>query len=111
MVPSAPRLAPWAKVCRSFGAEFFNEPLAHHTSFQSLSPSTSGPAPVADYLPFEGTHLTQTAQVALGLTESCRQKRLDQVPGHRRSNGPAAHANNVHVIVLDPLPSREMVVH
>jgi hypothetical protein len=47
----------------------------------------------------------------LGLAEPGSQKCLDQVPGYGRSHGPAAHANDVHVIVLDALPSREMVVH
>src|SRR5262249_50362277 len=48
--------------------------------------------------------------MTLGLTESRRQERFDQVPGDFRPHGPAAHAQDVHVIVLDPLPGREVVV-
>src|SRR5262245_28270278 len=56
-------------------------------------------------------HFAQTAQVTLGLTELGTQKRLDKIPGYQRSNGTAPHANNVHVVVLNPLPGREVVVH
>ena len=59
---------------------------------------------------FQGSHLAQAAQVSLGLAELGGQERLDEVPGHGRSHGPAAHAEDVHVIVLDALPGREMVV-
>src|SRR6266403_4001135 len=57
-----------------------------------------------------GKSLCQASQVALGLTELGGQKRLDEIPGHRRSNGSPAHAKDVHVIVLDALPGREVVV-
>jgi len=46
----------------------------------------------------------------LGLTELGGQKRLDEIPGHRRPDGSSAHAKDIHVIVLDALPGREMVV-
>jgi len=46
----------------------------------------------------------------LGLTELGGQEGLDQVPSHCRSHCPPAHADNVHVIVLDPLAGREMIV-
>ena len=45
------------------------------------------------------------------LTEPGRQERLDEIPSHRRAHRPATRANNVHVIVLDPLPSGEVVVN
>ena len=45
-----------------------------------------------------------------GLAEPGGPERLDQIPGHGRSHGSSAHANDVHVIVLDALPGREMVV-
>ena len=48
--------------------------------------------------------------MSLGLAELGCQKRLDKVPGHGWSNGPAAHTKDVHVIVLDTLPRGEMVV-
>jgi hypothetical protein len=48
--------------------------------------------------------------VPLGLTELGGQERLDEIPGHRRSNGSSAHTKDVHVIVLNALPGREMVV-
>ena len=48
--------------------------------------------------------------MSLGLAELSCQERLDEVPGDRRSDGPAAHAEDVQVIVLDTLSGREMVV-
>ena len=48
--------------------------------------------------------------MALGLAELGGQERLHEVPGHRGADGAAAHAEDVHVIVLDALPRREMVV-
>jgi hypothetical protein len=44
------------------------------------------------------------------LTELSRQECLDQVPGDGRSHSPAAQANDVHVIVLDPLFRGKVVV-
>jgi hypothetical protein len=46
----------------------------------------------------------------LGSRELGCQKRLDDVPGHGRPHGSSAHANDIHVIVLDPLFSRIVVV-
>src|SRR5437764_9233267 len=48
--------------------------------------------------------------MSLRLAELSGEKRLDQVPGDGWSHGPAAHAKDVHVIVLDTLPGREVVV-
>src|SRR6516165_2867351 len=59
---------------------------------------------------FQGRHLAQPAQMSVGLTEFGGQKGLDQVPSHRWSDCPTTHANNVHVIILDPLPRREVIV-
>jgi hypothetical protein len=47
----------------------------------------------------------------LGLTVLGRKKRLDEVPSDRRSDRSSTHTDNVHVIVLDTLFSREMVMH
>jgi len=46
----------------------------------------------------------------LRLTELGGQKRLDQIPGYRGSEGSSAHAKDVHVVVLDALPGGEMIV-
>ena len=46
----------------------------------------------------------------LGLTEFGRQESLDEIPGYGRSHGPAAHTDNVHVVVLYTLPGGEVVV-
>src|SRR5215831_20424359 len=46
----------------------------------------------------------------LGPTEPGRQEGLDEIPSYGRSDGPAAHTNNVHVVVLDALPGGEVVV-
>jgi hypothetical protein len=48
--------------------------------------------------------------VSLGLAERGGQKCLDEVPGDGWSYGPAAHTQDVQVIVLDPLLGREVVV-
>jgi hypothetical protein len=60
---------------------------------------------------FQGSHFTQALQVSLGLAELGSQARLDEVPGHGWTVGPAAYAHNVHVIVLHTLPGREVVVN
>ena len=49
-------------------------------------------------------------KVSLGLTELGGQECLDEVPGHGRSDGAASQTEDVHVIVLDPLPGRKVVV-
>jgi len=49
--------------------------------------------------------------VPLGLAELGGQKSLGEVPGDGRPHRPAAHAEDVHVVVLDPLLGGEMVVH
>src|SRR5215475_2704140 len=56
------------------------------------------------------SHFPQPAQVSFGLTVLSRQKRLDEVPSHGRSYRPAAHAKDVHMIVLDALLGREVVM-
>src|SRR5262245_3982720 len=57
-----------------------------------------------------GSHFAQAPQVALGVAERSGEERLDEVPGDGGSYGPAAHTQDVHVIVLDPLPSSEVIV-
>ena len=47
----------------------------------------------------------------LGATELGCQEGLHQVPGYCRSYGTATHADDVHMIVLDPLPGGEVVVN
>jgi hypothetical protein len=49
--------------------------------------------------------------VSLGLAKLGNQKSLDEVPGHGWPHSPTAYANNVHVIVLDALPGREVIVN
>src|SRR5262245_48418462 len=60
---------------------------------------------------FQGSYFAQAPQVSFVLAELSGQERLDEVPGHSRSHGPASHTNNIHVIVLDPLLGREVVVN
>ena len=45
------------------------------------------------------------------LTELGREKRLDEIPGDGWSYGPATHTKNIHVIILDALPGREMIMN
>src|SRR5208337_3882224 len=79
----------------------------------SLGLVKSGPdlPPVVGWLPFQLSHFAQAAQVPFGSAELGCQEGLHQVPGHRWSYGPAAHADDVHMIVLDPLPGGEVVVN
>src|SRR5215471_18672963 len=46
----------------------------------------------------------------ISLAELGRQECFDEIPGYSRSHGPAAHTNNVHVVILYALPGREVVV-
>jgi hypothetical protein len=48
--------------------------------------------------------------MSFGPAEFGCQEGLDEVPSHSRPNGPATHAEDVHVIILDSLPGREMIV-
>src|SRR5215813_10524440 len=57
------------------------------------------------------SHFAQPAQVSFGLTVLSRQERLYKVPSHSRPHGPAAHAKDVHVIVLDSLLGGEVIVN
>jgi hypothetical protein len=49
--------------------------------------------------------------VAFGLAELGGQKSFDKVPGQHGPHDPATETNNIHVIVLDPLPSREVIIN
>ena len=50
---------------------------------------------------FQGGYLAQTAYVAFGPTELACKKRLNEIPGHGRPHGPAAHTDDVHVVILN----------
>ena len=77
---------------------------------RAISHSTLNPLTVCVHDWFQGRYLAQPTQMSVCLTELGGQKGLDQVPSHRWSDCPATHANNVHVIILDPLPRREVIV-
>src|SRR5215208_3431082 len=49
--------------------------------------------------------------MSFGVAELDFQECVDEVPGHRRSHRSTAHAKNVHVIVLHPLPRRKVIVY
>jgi hypothetical protein len=59
---------------------------------------------------FQGAHLAQTTHVPLSIAEFGCQECFNEIPSNRRSHSPAAHTDNVHVIVLDSLLGREVVV-
>src|SRR5215831_12885046 len=65
---------------------------------------------IAKFSRLQRSHFPQSAQVSFGLTVLSRQKRLYKVPSHSRSYRPAAHTQDVHVIVLDALLGREVVM-
>src|SRR5579872_2108901 len=66
---------------------------------------TSAPAWLAAFF-CESSDFAQTSQLAFGVTELSCQESFDKVPGHHRPHDPATETNDVHVIVLDSLPSR-----
>src|SRR5882757_8736899 len=66
---------------------------------------------LVDHFCFQGSHFSQPAQVALGLTKFGGQERLQDVPGSVRSDRATAHANDVHVVVLDALARGKVVAH
>src|ERR1035438_7196697 len=59
---------------------------------------------------FKSGNFAQTSEVAVSLAEVSCQKSFEKVPGHHGPHDPATETNNVHVIVLDPLPSREVII-
>lgn len=67
-------------------------------------------ASLAAQVKFQRCYLAQAAYVAFGLAKSAGQEGLNQIPSYRRSHGPTAHADNIHVVILNPLLGREMVV-
>src|SRR5262245_16606090 len=48
--------------------------------------------------------------MAFSLAVLCGHVGLDKIPGYFGSNGPSTHAQNIHMIVLDSLPGREVIV-
>src|SRR5439155_18141808 len=69
-----------------------------------LAQSGSGPTPLADHFRLECRHLAQAAEMARGLAEPGRQKRLNEVPSQQRPHGPGSHTDDIHVVILDTLP-------
>src|SRR5262245_49387959 len=59
---------------------------------------------------FQRSHLAQSAQMARGLAELGGQERLHQIPGHFGPYRTSAHAEDIHVIILDALLGGEMIV-
>src|SRR5262249_27833128 len=55
-------------------------------------------------------HFAQASQMSLLLAEIGVKEGLDQIPSDCWSYGPASHTKNIHVIVLDSLLRREVVV-
>ena len=55
-------------------------------------------------------HFAEAPQVSLGRAECRREKRLNEVPCDSCADGSAAYTEDIHVIVLDALPGREVVV-
>src|ERR1700720_2324657 len=64
-----------------------------------------------DSLYFERSHLAKPAYVPLALAELGCQERIHQVSGDFRSHHPAAHTEDVHVVVLDSLVSRVVILN
>src|SRR5512147_1578851 len=60
---------------------------------------------------FERGHLAQATKVTRGGAVFRGEECLHEVPGHFRTDRAAAHAQDVHVIVLNALLRREMIVN
>jgi hypothetical protein len=60
-------------------------------------------------LGFERSDLGEPAEMPRLLAEGCRQECLERIPGQLRSNRPASHADDIHVIIFDALAGGEMV--
>ena len=56
------------------------------------------------------SYFAQATQMSRRLTELGREKRLHEIPGDGWSDSPATHTKHIHVIVLDTLACRKMVV-
>jgi hypothetical protein len=62
-------------------------------------------------LGFERSDLAQAADMPLSPAEPCCQERVDEVPGYPESHDPAAHADDVHIVVFNTLSCREVIVN
>ena len=58
----------------------------------------------------KSSYLAKAAQVTISATRLRREKRLNQMPSDLRPDRPAAEAQDVEVVVLDALSSREMIL-
>src|SRR5579872_363083 len=65
--------------------------------------------PHSGSLVFQRSNFAEAPQMPLSLTEFSRQESLNQIPSEFRADNATAQTNNVHVIVLDALPRREMI--
>jgi hypothetical protein len=59
----------------------------------------------------QGVYLCEPAQISLGLAILSGEECLNEIPRYRRSNGAAAHAKDVHVVVFDTLTGRKVIVN
>src|SRR6478752_701490 len=57
----------------------------------------------------ERGHLAEAAQVPFGAAGLRGEEGLNEPPGHLGSDGPAAKAQDVHVVILDALARGEMI--
>jgi hypothetical protein len=62
-------------------------------------------------LAFERRYLAKPPDVPLGSAKSGCQEGVNEVLGHSRTDDPAAHAHDVHVVVFHSLPGREVIVN
>src|ERR1700740_866984 len=58
----------------------------------------------------ECSNFAQASQVAIRLAEFSCKKVCDMAPAKHGSYGPPTETNIVHVVVLDSLPSREVII-
>src|SRR5258708_7656309 len=64
-----------------------------------------------DWLRFERSHFAQPADVAFFLGKLGGQECIDKFSGDNKSHHPAADTEDVHIVVLDPLVSRVVVLN
>ncbi len=58
----------------------------------------------------ESGHLGQASDVSLGAAEGRRNESLSVIPGDLDTHDPSAQAEDIHLIVFDPLANRIVVV-
>ncbi len=69
------------------------------------------PPLLADCLRFQKSYLIKASQMPLGSTKLGCQECLNKIPGNFRTDRAPAHAQDVHVVILDALPGGKVIMN